>query len=167
MSQFNVSTFSRRTTLVAGLVIALAGCATTSGPVNLADSIAANPALSTLNGLVIKAGLSDTLKTGGPFTVFAPTNEAFKAVPAATMADLAQHPEKLKDVLTYHVVPGKTMAADVKNSNVKTVNGANVALAKAGDFVTIESGAVVTANIVATNGVIHTIDTVLLPPAKK
>jgi uncharacterized surface protein with fasciclin (FAS1) repeats len=167
MSQFNVSTFSRRTTLVAGLVIALAGCATTSGPVNLADSIAANPALSTLNGLVIKAGLSDTLKTGGPFTVFAPTNEAFKAVPAATMADLAQHPEKLKDVLTYHVVPGKTMAADVKNSNVKTVNGANVALAKAGDFVTVESGAVVTANIVATNGVIHTIDTVLLPPAKK
>jgi uncharacterized surface protein with fasciclin (FAS1) repeats len=167
MSQFNVSTISRRTTLVAGLVIALAGCATTSGPVNLADSIAANPALSTLNGLVIKAGLSDTLKTGGPFTVFAPTNEAFKAVPAATMADLAQHPEKLKDVLTYHVVPGKTMAADVKNSNVKTVNGANVALAKAGDFVTIESGAVVTANIVATNGVIHTIDTVLLPPAKK
>ena len=167
MSQFNVSTISRRTTLVAGLVIALAGCATTSGPVNLADSIAANPALSTLNGLVIKAGLSDTLKTGGPFTVFAPTNEAFKAVPAATMADLAQHPEKLKDVLTYHVVPGKTMAADVKNSNVKTVNGANVALAKAGDFVTIESGAVITANIVATNGVIHTIDTVLLPPAKK
>jgi uncharacterized surface protein with fasciclin (FAS1) repeats len=167
MSQFNVSTISRRTTLVAGLVIALAGCATTSGPVNLADSIAANPALSTLNGLVIKAGLSDTLKTGGPFTVFAPTNDAFKAVPAATMADLAQHPEKLKDVLTYHVVPGKTMAADVKNSNVKTVNGANVALAKAGDFVTIESGAVVTANIVATNGVIHTIDTVLLPPAKK
>jgi uncharacterized surface protein with fasciclin (FAS1) repeats len=167
MSQFNVSTISRRTTLVAGLVIALAGCATTSGPVNLADSIAANPALSTLNGLVIKAGLSDTLKTGGPFTVFAPTNEAFKAVPAATMADLAQHPEKLKAVLTYHVVPGKTMAADVKNSNAKTVNGANVALAKAGDFVTIESGAVVTANIVATNGVIHTIDTVLLPPAKK
>jgi uncharacterized surface protein with fasciclin (FAS1) repeats len=167
MSQFNVSTISRRTTLVAGLVIALAGCATTSGPVNLADSIAANPALSTLNGLVIKAGLSDTLKTGGPFTVFAPTNEAFKAVPAATMADLAQHPEKLKAVLTYHVVPGKTMAADVKNSNVKTVNGANVALAKAGDFVTVESGAVVTANIVATNGVIHTIDTVLLPPAKK
>jgi uncharacterized surface protein with fasciclin (FAS1) repeats len=167
MSQFNVSSISRRTTLVAGLVMALAGCATTTGPVNLADSIAANPALSTLNGLVIKAGLSDTLKTGGPFTVFAPTNEAFKAVPAATMADLAQHPEKLKAVLTYHVVPGKTMAADVKNSNAKTVNGANVALAKAGDFVTIESGAVVTANIVATNGVIHTIDTVLLPPAKK
>jgi uncharacterized surface protein with fasciclin (FAS1) repeats len=167
MSQFNVSTISRRATLVAGLVMALAGCATTSGPINLAESIATNPALSTLNGLVVKAGLVDTLKTGGPFTVFAPTNDAFKAVPAATMADLAQHPEKLKAVLTYHVIPGKTMAADVKNSNLKTVNGANVALAKAGDFVTIESGAVVTADVVATNGVIHTIDTVLIPPVKK
>jgi uncharacterized surface protein with fasciclin (FAS1) repeats len=167
MSQFNVSTLSRRTAIVAGLAFALAGCATPSGPVNLADSIAANPALSTLNGLVVKAGLADTLKTGGPFTVFAPTNEAFKAVSAAAMADLEKHPEKLKAVLTYHVVPGKTMAADVKNSSVKTVNGADVALAKAGDFVTIESGAVVTANVVATNGVIHTIDTVLMPPVKK
>ncbi len=167
MSMFNLATLSHRTTLVAGLALALAGCATTSGPVNLADSIAANPALSTLNGLVVKAGLTETLKTGGPFTVFAPTNDAFKAVPAATMADLAQNPEKLKAVLTYHVIPGKTLSADVKNSNAKTVNGANVALAKAGDFVTIESGAVVTANVVATNGVIHTIDTVLLPPVKK
>ncbi len=166
MSQFNVSTLSRRTALVAGLALALAGCATPSGPVNLADSIAANPALSTLSALVVQAGLTDTLKTGGPFTVFAPTNDAFKAVSAATMADLSQHPEKLKAVLTYHVIPGKTMAVDVKNSNAKTVNGANVALAKAGDFVTIESAAVVTPNMVATNGVIHTVDTVLMPPKK-
>jgi uncharacterized surface protein with fasciclin (FAS1) repeats len=166
MSQFNVSTFSRRAALVAGIALALAGCATPSGPTNLADSIAANPALSTLNDLITKAGLADTLKTGGPFTVFAPTNDAFKAVPAATMADLAQHPEKLKAVLTYHIVPGKTMSADVKNSNAKTLNGANVALSKAGDFVTIESGMVVTPNLVATNGVIHTVDTVLLPPKK-
>jgi len=80
---------------------------------------------------------------------------------------LAKHPEKLKDVLTYHVIAGKVMAADVKNSNVKTVNGANVALAKAGDFVTVESAAVVTPNIVATNGVIHTVDTVLMPQKNK
>ncbi len=166
MSLFNVSTPSRRAALVAGLVLSLAGCATPSGPVSLADTIAANPSLSTLNELVIKAGLNDTLKTGGPFTVFAPTNDAFKAVPAAAMADLAQHPDKLKAVLTYHVIPGKTMAADVKNSNVKTVNGANLALAKAGDFVTVESGAVVASNLVATNGVIHTVDTVLMPPKK-
>jgi uncharacterized surface protein with fasciclin (FAS1) repeats len=166
MSQFNVSTRARRTALAAGLALALAGCATPSGPVNLADTIAATPSLSTLNTLVMQAGLTETLKTGGPFTVFAPTNDAFKAVPAATMADLAKHPEKLKDVLTYHVIPGKTMAADVKNSNAKTVNGANVALSKAGDFVTVESAAVVTANLVSTNGVIHTVDTVLMPPKK-
>lgn len=166
MSQFNVFALSRRTALLASLTLALAGCATPSGPVSLADSIAANPALSTLNTLVAQAGLTETLKSGGPFTVFAPTNDAFKAVPAAAMADLAKHPEKLKDVLTYHVINGKVMAADVKNSNVKTVNGANVALAKAGDFVTVESAAVVTPNIVATNGVIHTVDTVLMPPKK-
>jgi uncharacterized surface protein with fasciclin (FAS1) repeats len=98
--------------------------------------------------------------------VFAPTNDAFKAIPAATLADLSKNPEKLKAVLTFHVIPGKVMAADVKNSNVKTLNGANVALAKAGDFVTVESAAVVTANMVATNGVIHTVDTVLMPPKK-
>jgi uncharacterized surface protein with fasciclin (FAS1) repeats len=166
MSQYKVSTLPRRAALVAGLALALGGCATPSGPVNLADTIAANPALSTLNTLVVQAGLTETLKTGGPFTVFAPTNDAFKAVPAAAMADLAKHPEKLKNVLTYHVIPGKTMAADVKNSNAKTVNGATVALSKAGDFVTIESGAVVTANLAATNGVIHTVDTVLMPPRK-
>jgi uncharacterized surface protein with fasciclin (FAS1) repeats len=166
MSQFNVSKLSRRTALVTGLTLALAGCATPSGPVNLADTIAANPVLSTLNTLVLQAGLTETLRTGGPFTVFAPTNDAFKAVPAAAMADLATHPEKLKNVLTYHVIPGKTMAADVKNSNAKTVNSATVALSKAGDFVTIESGAVVTADLVATNGVIHTVDTVLMPPKK-
>ena len=166
MSKFNVFALSRRAALMASLTLAMAGCATRSGPVNLADSIAANPALSTLNTLVAQAGLTETLKSGGPFTVFAPTNDAFKAVPAAAMADLAKNPEKLKAVLTFHVVPGKVMAADVKNSNVKTVNGANVALGKAGDFVTIDSAAVVTANMVATNGVIHTVDTVLMPPKK-
>ena len=166
MTLLNVSTLTRRSTLVAGLTLALAGCATPSGPVNLADTIASNPALSTLNTLVVQAGLNDTLRSGGPFTVFAPTNAAFKAVPAAAMAELAKNPEKLKEVLTYHVVPGKTMAADVKNSNAKTVNGASVALSKAGDFVTIESAAVVTPDLVATNGVIHTVDTVLMPPKK-
>ncbi len=162
----NVFTLSRRTALVASLALAMTGCATQSGPVNLADSIAANPALSTLNGLIAQAGLTETLKTGGPFTVFAPTNDAFKALPATALTDLAKQPAKLKEVLTYHVIPGKLMAADIKNSNIKTVNGANVALAKAGDFVTIENAAVITADMVATNGVIHTVDTVLMPPKK-
>lgn len=166
MTTFTFLSATRRTVLAAAFAATMAGCATTTTPVNLAETIAKTPTLSTLSSLVAKAGLTETLKTGGPFTVFAPTDDAFKAVPASTMDDLAMHPEKLKDVLTYHVIPGKTMAADVKNSNAKTVNGASVALSKAGEFVTIESAAVVKADIGATNGVVHIIDTVLLPPKK-
>lgn len=166
MSQFNAFTSIRRTALMAAITLAMSGCATTSAPVNLADSLAGNPSLSTFKGLVAQAGLTETLKSGGPFTVFAPTNDAFKAVPASTMDDLNKHPEKLKDVLSYHVVSGKLMAAEIKNSNAKTLNGAQVALAKAGDFVTVESAAVVTADLGGSNGVVHTIDTVLMPPKK-
>ncbi|MEI6734852.1 MAG: fasciclin domain-containing protein [Comamonadaceae bacterium] len=146
--------------------MALAGCASVPGPVSVADSISKNPSLSTLNGLIGQAGLTATLQGAGPFTVFAPSNEAFKAVPAKTMDDLAKHPDKLKDVLTFHVLPGKLMAAEVRNSSPKTVNGAHVAVSKAGDFVTIEQAMVQTADIAATNGVIHIIDSVLIPPAK-
>ncbi len=166
MSQSKVLSFFRYSAVLASLTVAVAGCATTPAPVNLADSVANTPALSTFSGLVNKAGMADTLKTGGPYTVFAPTNDAFKAVPAATMDDLNQHPDKLKALLAYHVVPGKLMAADVKNSDAKTLNGANAALSKAGEFVTIENAAVVTADLGATNGVVHSIDTVLMPPKK-
>ena len=146
---------------------ALTGCATMQSPVTVAETIAANPQLSTLNGLIVKAGLTDTLKGAGPFTVFAPSNEAFAKVPAKTMEMLAANPVQLKSVLTFHVVPGKTMAADVKNANAKTLNGATVALSKAGDFVTVEGAMVTTGDIAATNGVVHIVDTVLLPPVKK
>ncbi len=149
---------------LAALTAALAGCATTPTPVSVADTIANDPALSTLNGLVVKAGLADTLKGTGPYTVFAPTNEAFKAVPAKTLDDLGKDPARLKAVLSYHVVPGKVAAADVKNGNTKTVNGANVALSRAGTFVTVEEAMVQTADISATNGVVHTVDRVLMPP---
>jgi uncharacterized surface protein with fasciclin (FAS1) repeats len=94
-------------------IAALNGCATASAPVSVADTVAATPQLSTLNDLIARAGLSGMLKEAGPFTVFAPTNEAFAKVPAKTMSDLAAHPDKLKAVLAYHVVPGKVMAADV------------------------------------------------------
>lgn len=147
-------------------IAVLAGCATTSHPVSVADTIAARPQLSTLNGLIVKAGLTDTLKGAGPFTVFAPTNEAFAKVPAKTMDALAKDPAQLKAVLTYHVISGKVMAADVKNGNSKTVNGANVALSRAGDFVTVEDALVQTPDISASNGVVHIVDSVLLPPAK-
>jgi uncharacterized surface protein with fasciclin (FAS1) repeats len=138
-----------------------------NAPVSVADTIAKTPALSTLSSLLTTAGLTDTLKGTGPFTVFAPSNDAFKAVPAKTMEDLGQHPEKLKSVLTYHVLAAKAMAADVKNAKVKSLNGADLELSKAGDFVTVESAAVTTADIAASNGVVHIVDTVLMPPAKK
>jgi uncharacterized surface protein with fasciclin (FAS1) repeats len=157
---------NRRFLVLAAAVAALAGCATSSTPVSVTDTIAAQSELSTLNGLVSKAGLSDTLKAGGPYTVFAPTNAAFAKVPAKTMDALAHDPAKLKAVLAYHVVPGKVMAADVKNGNAKTVNGANVALSKAGEFVTVEEAMVQTADISATNGVVHIVDAVLIPPTK-
>jgi len=111
--------------------------------------------------------LTPTLQGAGPFTVFAPTNDAFKAVPAKTMDALAKDPAMLRDVLTYHVLAGKIMSGDVKNGSVKTVNGASVALAKAGEFLTVEESMVQSANIVATNGVIHTVDRVMIPPVKK
>jgi len=159
--------FHRRVLFVALAATLVSGCASMSSPKSVADTIAATPSLSTLNGLIVKAGLTPTLQGSGPFTVFAPTNDAFKAVPAKTMDALAKDPAMLRNVLTYHVLAGKVMSGDVKNGPVKTVNGASVALAKAGDFVTVEESMVQTANIVATNGVIHTVDRVMIPPAKK
>jgi len=157
---------NRRILIAAPLLALLAACATqpVSTPVSVAETIAHTPDLSTLNGLVVQAGLTDTLKAAGPYTVFAPTNEAFKAVPAKTMDELAHDPAKLKAVLSYHVVPGRMMAAEVKNGHAKTSQGANVSLAKAGDYVTVEEAMVQRSDIVATNGVVHTVDRVLMPP---
>lgn len=157
---------SPRLLFIAAAIATLAGCATQQAPLSLADTLAATPQLSTLNTLIVKTGLTDTLKGTGPFTVFAPTNDAFSKVPAKTMDALVADPVKLKAVLTYHLVPGKFMAADVKNSNAKTVNGANLALSKAGEFVTVEDAMVQNADIAATNGVVHMVDSVLIPPAR-
>jgi len=168
MTRTAYSTLSRRTALALGFTALVTGCASVPTPVSVADTIASNPSLSTLSGLVASAGLTETLKGTGPFTVFAPTNDAFKAVPAKTMESLAKDPAALKGVLTFHVVEGKTMSADVKNGKVKSVNGADLDLAKAGTFVTIGENAIVTqADIAASNGVVHIIDSVMLPPAKK
>ena len=162
--------FNRRNLFVSASFTALAalaivsGCATMQAPVSVAETIAASPQLSTLNGLIVKAGLVDTLKGAGPFTVFAPNNDAFTKVPAKTMAALGADPALLKSVLSYHVVHGKTMAADVKNGNAKTVQGGNLALSKAGSFVTVEDAVVQMADITASNGVVHVIDAVLIPP---
>ena len=157
---------ARRLLLLAPVAALLAACASqpASAPATVAEAIARDPNLSTLNTLVAQAGLTDTLKAEGPITVFAPTNDAFKAVPAKTMDDLAHDPAKLKAVLSYHVVPAKLDSAHVKNGNVKTAQGANVAVGKAGDFVTVEDAMVQVADIGATNGVVHKVDRVLMPP---
>ena len=156
--------FNRRILFMFVTIAAITGCATQPSQVSVAETIAGTSQLSTLNGLIAKAGLTETLKGTGPFTVFAPSNEAFTKVPAKTLDDLANDPSKLKAVLTFHVVPGKFLAAEVKNGNVKTVNGANVALSKAGNYVTVEDALVQKADIQATNGVVHIIDAVVMPP---
>jgi uncharacterized surface protein with fasciclin (FAS1) repeats len=160
---------NKRTWLLAcaALVTTLTGCASMSPPKTIADLAAATPELSTLNGLIKQAGLTETLKGAGPFTVFAPTNDAFKAVPAKTMEALGKDPAALKNVLMFHVLPGTVMAADVKNGNVKTAQGSDLAVAKAGTMVTVDEAVVSTADIRASNGVVHVIDRVLIPPVKK
>ena len=158
---------TRRLALIAALAATvLAGCATTSAPVSVADTIARDPQLSTLNGLVQKAGMAEMLKAGGPYTVFAPTNDAFKAVSAKTMDELSADPVRLKAVLAYHVVPARLAADQVKNQDVKTAQAANQSLSKAGSYVTVEEAMVQTADLDASNGVVHTIDRVLMPPRR-
>jgi uncharacterized surface protein with fasciclin (FAS1) repeats len=156
---------SRLGAAMAASLLAVA-CATAPEPVTVADTAARTPQLSTLNRLIADAGLAETLRSPGPFTVFAPNDEAFKAVPAKTMAELSADKALLKALLTYHVLPGKVAAAEVKNGNAKTVHGANLALAKAGNMVTVEDAVVTQPDVVASNGVVHVIDRVLMPPKR-
>lgn len=156
---------NRRSWLLGLLALSVVGCASMQ-PKNVPEVIAADPELSTLSKLISDAGLTQTLSGTGPFTVFAPTNAAFKNVPAKTMDELAKNKELLSQVLTFHVVPGKTMGADVKQGNVKSVNSANLALSKAGAYVTVEDAVVTKADLAATNGVVHVIDRVLMPPKR-
>ncbi len=137
----------------------------------IVDIAAGNPDFSTLVTAVKAAGLADTLSGAGPFTVFAPTNEAFAKVPADTLQSLLkpENKQQLADILTYHVVSAKVMAADVKPGMVKTVNGADFTVTAEGGSVMITDGQgkqanVIKTDIVASNGVIHVIDAVLLPP---
>lgn len=118
---------------------------------------------STLVAAVKAAGLVDTLKGKGPFTVFAPTDEAFAKLPAGTVDGLLNDIPQLKKILTYHVVSGKVMAADVtKLKSAKTVEGSDVKI-DASKGVKVNNSTVTTSDVAADNGVIHIIDTVLMP----
>jgi len=119
----------------------------------------------TLCAAVTAAGLIPTLQSPGPFTVFAPTDDAFAKLPAGTVEDLLkpENKEKLVAILTYHVVPGKVMAADVKTMKAKTVNGKELSIKVEDGNVTVDNAKVIKTDVAASNGVIHVIDTVVLP----
>jgi uncharacterized surface protein with fasciclin (FAS1) repeats len=167
--------------LVALLGVAfLAGCggngarSTQSGPAgaghaeakDIVDTAVGAGSFNTLVAAVKAAGLVDTLKGPGPFTVFAPTDEAFAKLPAGTVGDLLkpENKDKLTGILTYHVVSGKVMAADVVNlDSAKTVQGGSLPVKVEGGAVSVGTAKVVKTDIECSNGVIHVIDTVLLP----
>lgn len=129
---------------------------------DIVDTAVAAGDFKTLATALEKAGLVQTLKGPGPFTVFAPTDAAFAKVPKADLDALLADKAKLTQVLTYHVVPGKVMAADVKAGKVKTVQGGQLTVATSGG-VTVDNAKVVKTDIVADNGVIHVIDSVVIP----
>lgn len=130
----------------------------------IVEIAAGNDDFSTLVAAVKAAGLAETLSGEGPFTVFAPTNEAFAKLPEGTVESLLkpENKEKLVAVLTYHVVAGKVMAADVKAGKVKTVNGAEATISITDGAVKIDEANVVKTDIVGKNGVIHVIDTIIM-----
>ncbi len=130
---------------------------------NIVDTAVAAGSFTTLAAALKAAGLVDTLKGAGPFTVFAPTDEAFAKLPAGTVEGLLKDIPKLKKILTYHVVSGKVMAADVaKMKTATTVEGSNVKI-DASNGVKINNSMVSKADVAADNGVIHIIDSVLMP----
>ncbi|MSW80970.1 MAG: fasciclin domain-containing protein [Actinobacteria bacterium] len=132
---------------------------------DIIDIASTTDGFATLTAAVTAGGLVETLKGAGPFTVFAPTDAAFAALPAGVLDALLlpENKDALAKILTYHVVAGKVMAADVTDGDVATVEGQNVTLSTA-DGVTVNGAKVVQADVVTSNGVIHAIDAVILPP---
>ncbi|MCU6454098.1 fasciclin domain-containing protein [Sphingomonas sp. A2-49] len=133
---------------------------------DIVDTAVAAGSFTTLVAAVTAAGLVDTLKSDGPFTVFAPSDDAFAALPAGTVEDLVkpENKEKLTAILLLHVVPGKVMAADVAGQQLDPATaGGETVHVDGTDGVKVDGATVVTADIACTNGVIHVIDTVLLP----
>jgi uncharacterized surface protein with fasciclin (FAS1) repeats len=144
------------------IAAALAAASLAAQAKDIVDTAVAAGSFKTLATALQAAGLIDTLKGPGPFTVFAPTDAAFAKIPKADLDALLKDKAKLTAVLTYHVVPGQVMAKDVKAGSVKTVQGGMLSLGTTGG-VTVNNAKVVQADVVASNGVIHVIDSVVLP----
>jgi uncharacterized surface protein with fasciclin (FAS1) repeats len=150
------------------LLVALAlsaGLVSAASAKNLVEIAAGSPDHTTLVAAVKAAGLVETLSGPGPFTLFAPTDAAFKKLPAGTVESLLkpENKAKLVAVLTYHVVPAKVMAAAVKTGEAPSVNGKKLNLKADGKGVTVNGAKVTAADLVGSNGVIHVVDTVILP----
>jgi uncharacterized surface protein with fasciclin (FAS1) repeats len=146
------------------IAVALAATSVLAQAKDIVDTAVAAGSFNTLATALQAAGLVDTLKGKGPFTVFAPTDEAFAKIPKADLDALLKDKAKLSAVLTYHVVPGKVMAKDVKAGKVKTVQGSDLTVSTTGG-VMIDGAKVVKTDVMAENGVIHVIDTVIIPKA--
>lgn len=145
---------------------ALLGLTILAGAGQESDIVTTAKAAGSFNTLVVAieaAGLTQTLQGKGPFTVFAPTDEAFAKLPPGTVDALLKDKAKLSKILTYHVVSGEVMAKDVKSGKVTTVEGEKLSVTKSTNGVKVNNANVIKTDVVASNGVIHVIDTVLIP----
>jgi len=142
---------------------ALAGAASLSHAADIVDTAVSAGQFKTLVKAIQAAGLVETLKGEGPFTVFAPTDAAFAKLPPAQLNALLQDKQALASVLTYHVVPGKVMASQVSPGAVKTVQGQSIQVTAERGAVMVDNARVVKTDIAASNGVIHVIDSVIVP----
>jgi len=153
-------------TVLCIFAVAANGWAKSGDKKDIVDTAIAAGSFNTLAKALTAAGLVETLKGKGPFTVFAPTDDAFAKLPAGTLEDLLkpENKEKLKSILTYHVVSGKLKAAAViKLKTIKTVNGQDLKITVKDGTVMVDNAKVTKTNIMCSNGVIHVIDAVLMP----
>jgi uncharacterized surface protein with fasciclin (FAS1) repeats len=161
--------FTKLTAAAAVAASTIAGSAAHAADADIVDTAIAAGQFTTLAAALEAAGLVETLKGPGPFTVFAPTDEAFAALPEGTVSTLLE-PENRDDlvaVLTYHVIPASLPAAEVvKYDEAETVNGANITIDASGSGVMVNGANVTATDVMATNGVIHVVDAVLLPPTE-
>lgn len=154
---------------VIAIVVAAGGSLTQAGSCgsahDIVDTAVEAGSFNTLVAAVKAAGLVDALKGDGPFTVFAPSDEAFAKLPEGTLESLLlpENKDKLTAILTYHVVPGKVMSADVKPGKVETLQGSKIAVSKEKDGLMVNQARIVATDVAATNGVIHVIDQVIMP----
>ncbi len=149
--------------LAATAAAAALHCAGAAHAANIVEAATSAGTFKTFVAALKTAGLADTLKNSGPYTIFAPTDEAFAKLPPGTWAALSKDKTRLSKVLAYHIVPGKILVAEVKPGKVRTTQGGMLTLTSDNGIVTVNNANVTQSDVTADNGVIHAIDTVVLP----